>query len=171
MGRFEEANGQQRLWPRDQRAHGVSGEGEARPAAFEGPEASSAPTQSDLKMQELMEQVVRRDNLKGALKRVRANKGSPGIDRMRVEELTGYLREHWPKLREELLAGTYQPSQVKRVSIPKPGGGMRQLGVPTVLDRFIQQAILQVLTPIFDPTFSQHSYGFRPGKSAHQAVR
>jgi len=119
----------------------------------------------------LMEEVVRRENLTAALKRVRANKGSPGVDGMTVGELGGYLREQWSRIREELLRGDYQPQPVKEVSIPKPGGGLRQLGIPTVLDRFIQQALLQVLTPIFDPTFSSFSYGFRPGRNAHQAVK
>jgi retron-type reverse transcriptase len=118
----------------------------------------------------LMEEVVRRENLQRALKRVRANKGSPGIDGMTIEELVGYLREQWSRIREELLRGDYQPQPVKEVLIPKPGGGTRQLGIPTVLDRLIEQALLQVLTPIFDPTFSAFSYGFRPGRNAHQAV-
>jgi RNA-directed DNA polymerase len=118
----------------------------------------------------LMEEVVRRENLLSALKRVRANKGSSGVDGMSVEELPVFLRKHWPRIREELLGGAYIPQPVKRVTIPKPGGGTRELGVPVALDRFIQQAILQVLTPRLDPTFSPCSYGFRPGKSAHQAV-
>jgi group II intron reverse transcriptase/maturase len=117
-----------------------------------------------------MEAVLDRRNLQAALKRVKQNKGSPGIDGMTVGELAGHLREHWPRLREELLGGTYQPQPVNRQLIPKRGGGMRQLGIPTVIDRFIQQAILQVLQPRFDPTFSEHSYGFRPGRRAHQAV-
>jgi RNA-directed DNA polymerase len=120
---------------------------------------------------QLMERVVARENAKEALKRVRRNKGSPGIDSMTVEELEPYLREHWETIREQLLAGGYQPSAVKRQLIPKSGGGVRQLGIPTVLDRFIQQLILQVLQPIFDPTFSEHSHGFRPGRRAHDAVR
>ena len=107
----------------------------------------------------------------GALKRVRQNKGGPGIDGMRVEDLSEYLRENWDGIRRRLLAGTYQPSPVRRQEIPKSGGGIRQLGIPTVLDRFIQQAILQVLQPRFDPTFSEHSHGFRPGRRAHDAVR
>jgi RNA-directed DNA polymerase len=118
----------------------------------------------------LMERIVERDNLVRALKRVRKNKGSPGIDGMRVEELPEYLRGNWERIRAELLAGSYRPSAVRRHEIPKSGGGVRQLGIPTVLDRFLQQAILQVLQPIFDPTFSEHSYGFRPGRSAHQAI-
>ena len=118
-----------------------------------------------------MEQVVARENAVEALKRVRRNKGSPGIDGMTVDELTPYLHENWRAIREQLLAGKYQPSAVKRELIPKSGGGVRQLGIPTVLDRFVQQLILQVLQPIFDPTFSEHSHGFRPGRRAHDAVR
>jgi RNA-directed DNA polymerase len=117
-----------------------------------------------------MEKVVERDNLLAALKRVRENKGSPGIDGMGVNELPAYLRENWERIRAELLEGSYQPTAVRRQEIPKSGGGVRQLGIPTVLDRFIQQAILQVLQPIFDPTFSEHSYGFRPGRRAQDAV-
>jgi group II intron reverse transcriptase/maturase len=118
----------------------------------------------------LMEEVVREENLQRALKRVMENKGSPGIDGMTVEELPGYLKEHWPQIREELLSGDYTPQPVKRAVMPKPTGGTRELGIPIALDRCIEQAMLQVLTPVFDPTFSFHSYGFRPGKSAHQAV-
>jgi len=117
-----------------------------------------------------MAKVVSRPNLQAALKRVRKNKGSPGIDGMTVEELSGHLRENWPQLREQLLAGRYRPAMVKQQLIPKSSGGMRKLGIPTVLDRFIQQALLQVLQPMFDPTFSQHSHGFRPGRRAHDAV-
>lgn len=120
---------------------------------------------------DLMERVVVRGNAIEAFKRVRRNKGSPGIDGMDVEELEPYLREHWPAIREQLLAGSYRPSAVKRQLIPKSGGGMRELGIPTVLDRFVQQLLLQVLQPIFDPTFSEHSHGFRPGRRAHDAVR
>src|SRR5712692_2826793 len=118
----------------------------------------------------MMEAVCERENLKKALRRVKANKGSPGVDGMTVEQLPDYLRAHWPQHRDELLRGTYTPSPVRRVEIPKPDGGIRKLGVPTALDRFVQQAVLQVLQPIFDPTFSDHSYGFRPRRSAHQAV-
>ena len=109
----------------------------------------------------LMEVVCERENLKKALRRVKANKGSPGVDGMTVEQLPDYLRAHWPQHRDELLRGLYAPSPVRRVEIPKPDGGVRKLGVPTALDRFVQQAVLQVLQPIFDPTFSDHSYGFR----------
>ena len=118
----------------------------------------------------IMEQVVGRRNLLDALKRVESNKGAPGVDGMTVESLRRWLGEHWQRIKAELLAGEYKPQSVRRVDIPKPGGGTRMLGIPTALDRFIQQAILQVLTPIFDPTFSSSSYGFRPGRSAHQAV-
>lgn len=119
----------------------------------------------------LMERVVERGNLRRALQRVRQNQGSPGIDGMTVAEVAPYLRGHWRAIREALLTGSYQPQPVRRHAIPKRGGGVRQLGIPTVLDRFIQQALLQVLQPIFDPTFSVHSHGFRPGRRAHDAVR
>jgi len=120
----------------------------------------------------LMEQVVRRDNLLVAHARVVRNAGAPGVDGMTVDDLMAYCRVHWARLREQLLSGTYVPQPVRRVEIPKPGGtGRRTLGIPTVLDRFIQQALLQVLSPIFDPTFSDASYGFRPKRSAHQAVQ
>ena len=105
----------------------------------------------------LMEQVVGRENLRRALKRVLANKGAPGADAMSVEELTPHLKANWTRLREELLSGNYEPKPVRAVDIPKSGGGVRTLGIPTVLDRFIQQAVLQVLTPVFDPTFSENS--------------
>ena len=117
-----------------------------------------------------MEQVVAETNLRAAWRRVKQNKGAPGIDGVTVEQLDALLNEQWGRLREELLAGTYRPQPVRRVEIPKPQGGMRLLGIPTVVDRLIQQALLQVLTPVFDPGFSEHSYGFRPGRSAHQAI-
>lgn len=118
----------------------------------------------------LMEEVVEATNLKAALKRVKQNKGGPGIDGMTVGELSEHLKREWIRIREELLAGTYRPQPVKRQTIPKAGGGERELGIPTVLDRFIQQALLQVLQPRIDPTFSDHSYGFRPGRRAHEAI-
>jgi RNA-directed DNA polymerase len=127
---------------------------------------SESPTQTD----SLMEEVCQRDNLWKALKRVQANQGSPGVDGMTVKRLPGYLKRHWPKIREQLLLGTYRPQPVKRVEIPKPDGGARKLGIPTALDRFVQQAVLQVLQERWDRTFSEYSYGFRPGRSAHQAV-
>ena len=119
----------------------------------------------------LMERVVARENARAAFQRVRRNKGSPGIDGMTVSQLEPYLREHWAALREQLLKGSYQPTAVRRHEIPKSDGGMRVLGIPTVLDRFVQQLLLQVLQPVCDPTFSEHSHGFRPGRSAHDAVR
>jgi RNA-directed DNA polymerase len=118
----------------------------------------------------LMEEVCERENLKQALKRVQANKGAAGVDGMSVDELPDHLRTHWPAIREQLLSGTYRSQPVRRVEIPKPGGGVRRLGIPTVVDRFVQQAILQILQPQWDPTFSDSSFGFRPGRSAHQAV-
>jgi RNA-directed DNA polymerase len=145
-----------------------AGESQSDPSG--GPPPGAAPKRAGALAREVMEEVVERGNLLRALKRVRSNKGSPGVDGMTVPELLAYLREAWPRLKEELLSGTYQPQPVKRVEIPKPGGGVRALGIPVVVDRFIQQAILQVLTPMYDPTFSSSSYGFRPGKSAHQAL-
>ena len=127
------------------------------------PESPAATTQ-------LMEEVCERENLVRAWQRVRGNKGAPGVDGMTIDDAKSYLREHWPDIRPQLLAGTYQPQPVKRVEIPKPDGGVRKLGVPCVVDRLIQQALLQVLQKRWDPTFSEHSYGFRPGRSAHQAV-
>ena len=118
----------------------------------------------------LLELALTRENLQAALKRVKKNKGSPGIDGMTVDALPGHLRAHWSELREQLLAGAYRPSMVKQQLIPKGNGEMRKLGIPTVLDRFIQQALLQVLQPIFDPGFSERSYGFRPRRRAHDAV-
>jgi len=118
-----------------------------------------------------MEQVLTRENILEALSRVEWNKGSHGVDGMSVSELRPHMMEHWQEIREALLAGTYEPAPVRRVEIPKPNGGKRKLGIPTVQDRFIQQALHQALTPIFDPEFSEFSYGFRPGKQAHQAVR
>ena len=141
----------------------VQRSGEATPAA-------SGNERSGLDSPLLMERVVEGGNLRRALKRVQQNEGSPGVDGLTVEDLPAYLREHWSTIRERLLMGRYQPSVVKRVEIPNPGGGVRMLGIPTVLDRFIQQAVLQVLQPAIDPTFSESSYGFRPGRRAHDAV-
>ena len=117
------------------------------------------------------EAVFARENMQTALKRVESNKGAAGIDGMEVQDLRGYLKEHWLEVREALESGKYRPSPVRRVEIAKPDGGVRQLGIPTVVDRLIQQAIAQVLTPLFEAVFSPHSYGFRPGRSAHQAVQ
>ncbi len=118
----------------------------------------------------LLERILSRENMLKAWKRVKANKGTPGIDGISIDDFPEYLKVHWPRIREELFAGKYQPSPVRRVEIPKPTGGFRPLGIPVVLDRLIQQAIAQVLIPIFDPEFSESSFGFRPGRSAHDAV-
>jgi RNA-directed DNA polymerase len=127
-------------------------------------------TESPAIGEQLMEEVCERENCKQALARIKANKGSAGMDGMTVQQLPEHLKQHWPVIREQLLSGTYRPQPVKRVEIPKPDGGVRKLGIPTVLDRFIQQAVMQVLQRKWDRTFSDHSYGFRPGRSAHQAV-
>lgn len=133
--------------------------------------AANPETESPSACDRLMEEICERENLKRALKRVKANKGAPGVDGMTVHALPGFLREHWLPIRATLLNGTYKPQPVRRVEIPKPdGGGVRKLGIPCALDRFIQQAVLQVLQRQWDPTFSDSSYGFRPGRSAHQAV-
>ncbi|MGH2855558.1 MAG: group II intron reverse transcriptase/maturase [Solirubrobacteraceae bacterium] len=150
----------------------LEGRGEA-PSVERSGEASTAAhgdERSGNGEARLMERVVERGNVVLALKRVQSNKGSPGIDGMTVEALRAHLRATWPALREHLLAGTYRPQPVKRQLIPKSDGGVRELGIPTALDRFIQQAILQVLQPRFDPGFSSHSHGFRPGRRAHDAV-
>jgi len=141
-------------------------------ASVGGTESSAGKrgTKSPAIAEQLMEEVCGRENCKQALKRVKANKGSAGVDGMTVQQLPEYLKQHWPVIREQLLSGTYVPQPVKRVEIPKPDGGVRKLGIPTVLDRFIQQAVMQVLQGRWDRTFSDHSYGFRPGRSAHQAV-
>ena len=118
----------------------------------------------------LLVAVLARENMQRAWKRVRANKGAAGIDGLAIDETAKRLVGEWPAIRAQLLQGTYRPQPVRRVRIPKPDGGQRELGIPTVADRLIQQALLQVLQPLIDPTFSQHSYGFRPGRSAHQAV-
>jgi len=147
--------------------------GEALSADERGIEASSAESDTESLAREggLMERVCERENLKRALARVKRNKGAAGIDRMTVGELSVHLKAHWPVIREQLLAGQYQPQPVRRVEIDKPGGGgKRKLGIPCVLDRFIQQALLQVLEPIYEPTFSEFSFGFRPQRSARQAV-
>ena len=146
--------------------------GETRKAGRE--ETESYPmtnvSESPSNTNRLMEEICEQENLIGALRRVKANKGSAGIDGMTVNQLSDCLKRHWPAIREQLLSGTYKPKPVRRVEIPKPDGGVRKLGIPTVLDRFIQQAVMQVLQRQWDRTFSDHSYGFRPGRSAHQAV-
>jgi RNA-directed DNA polymerase len=146
--------------------------GEAREAGREGTESSGAMngTENPASTNRLMEEVCERENLKAALQRVKANKGSPGVDGITVIGIKDYLKQHWPAIREQLLNGTYEPKPVRRVEIAKPDGGVRKLGIPTVLDRFIQQAVMQVLQKRWDRTFSEYSYGFRPGRSAQQAV-
>src|SRR5580704_11719583 len=146
--------------------------GEARKAGREETESSGAMsgTENPASTNRLMEEVCERANLKEALRRVKANQGSAGVDGMTVGGISDYLTQHWPAIREQLLSGTYEPKPVRRVEIPKPDGGVRKLGIPTVLDRFIQQAVMQVLQKRWDRTFSDRSYGFRPGRSAHQAV-
>jgi group II intron reverse transcriptase/maturase len=155
------------------RTDGASGEAADPAVRVEASPAGNGNERSGTKVASngLMELVCERQNCLAALKRVRENKGSPGTDGMTVKELPAFLKVHWPRLREELLSGRYQPQSVRRVLIPKPGGGERELGIPSVLDRFIQQALLQVLQPRLDPTFSEASYGFRPGRRAHDSVR
>lgn len=148
------------------------GSGEAAGCGKEGTETPRAAQvcQGPATTEFLMEEICEPANLKRALQRVRQNQGAPGVDGMSVEKLPGYLGDHWSQIRSQLLTGKYKPRAAKRVEIPKPGGGRRKLGIPTVLDRFVQQAILQVLQKQWDPTFSEHSYGFRPRRDAHQAV-
>src|ERR1035437_5778210 len=146
--------------------------GEARETGREGTESPGARngTENPASTNRLMEEVCERENLKAALQRVKANKGSPGVDGMTVIGIKDYLKQHWPAIREQLLSGTYEPKPVRRVEISKPDGGGRKLSIPTVRDRLIQQAVMQVLQRQWGRTFSDHSYGFRPGRSAHQAV-
>jgi RNA-directed DNA polymerase len=146
--------------------------GEARSVGMPGTEARAANPENESRAAygPSMEVILERDNLRKALARVKANKGAAGIDGMPVEDLTPYLKEHWPAIRTQLLDGSYRPRPIRRVEIPKASGGLRPLGIPTVLDRFIQQAAMQVLQADWDRTFSESSFGFRPGRSAHQAV-
>jgi RNA-directed DNA polymerase len=150
---------------------GTSGKGGTRASVCEEPQASTALHQKRALASNLMEAVCERENLIQAYKRVKANRGSPGVDGMTVHDLGAWLAEHKEALIASLLDGSYEPQPVQGVEIPKPGGGMRQLGIPTVRDRLVQQAILQVLEPLFDPTFSESSYGFRSRRSAHQALQ
>jgi RNA-directed DNA polymerase len=160
-------------------AFGSAGKGEARTAAPGGTEARAAApaTENPAAIGPSMEAIVERDNVRKALAQVRRNKGAPGVDAMSVEDLRLHLKDHWPEIKAQLLAGSYRPQPVRRVEIPKPAGGVRALGIPSlprrrpgVLDRFIQQAVLQRLQADWDPTFSEASFGFRPGRSAQQAV-
>lgn len=154
-------------------ALGALGRGEASTQRNQGLGSSTAVHEHEslAGTERLMEEICDRENMKKALKRVRSNRGSPGVDGMTVDDLPAYLEEHWPKIEEQLLTGSYRPQSVKRVEIPKAQAGkVRLLGIPCVLDRLVQQAVLQVLQPRWDPTFSEYSYGFRPGRSAHQAI-
>lgn len=148
------------------------GKGEARTPVPEGTETRAAApvTENPAALGPSMEAIVERDNVRKALAQVRRNKGAPGVDDMSVDELALHLKDHWLEIKAQLLAGTYRPQPVRRAEIAKPGGGVRALGIPTVLDRFIQQAVLQRLQADWDPTFSEASFGFRPERSAHQAV-
>ena len=158
-------------WGKETVRPGVPGEGGTGTGVNEEQQATTASEQKRALPESLMEEVIEPRNLNRAYQRVKANKGAPGIDGMRVEDLRDWLAEHQEELRASLLEGSYQPQSVRGVEIPKSGGGMRQLGIPTVVDRLVQQGILQVLEPLLDPTFSESSYGFRPGRNAHQALR
>jgi RNA-directed DNA polymerase len=150
--------------------HGAGGDGGTEAAALEEPQTSTAFDQARALTRNLIEEVCDRDNLNRAFRKVKANRGAPGVDGMTVGDLFAWITKHKQELLASLRDGSYQPQPVRGVEIPKPGGGMRQLGIPTVIDRLVQQAILQVLEPLLDPTFSESSYGFRPGRSAHQAL-
>lgn len=131
---------------------------------------ATAEPESPASTEHLMEAICDPDNIEAALRAVVRNRGAPGVDGITVKQLPGILAARWPEIEDQLLQGRYQPQPVRRVEIPKPAGGTRNLGIPTVIDRVIQQAVLQRLQPLWDPTFSEHSFGFRPGRSAHQAV-
>jgi len=133
--------------------------------------AQRALTQDEATTQDLLQAVLARDNLARAWQRVKSNQGAPGIDGVTIEDFPAHARARWPALREQIEGGRYWPQAVRRVQVPKSDGGQRLLGIPTVTDRVVQQAIAQVLTPIFDPMFSDSSFGFRPGRNAHQAIR
>ena len=150
----------------------LTGRGESPLGGHQGtePPVAKSDPESPALAEQIMEEVCERENCETAWKHVRKNKGGPGVDGMTIDAARDYLREHWPSIRSQRLDGTYQPQPVKRVEIPKRDGGVRKLGVPCVVDRVVQQAVLQVLQAQWDPTFSEHSDGFRPGRSAHQAV-
>ena len=149
----------------------VTGEGEAHAEAARDEARPAFQQQTGLGREDLLWQALSRENMAAAWKRVKANKGSAGVDGLTIEQAPEFLKSHWPRIRQELFDGTYRPQAVRRVEIPKPTGGVRELGIPTVVDRLIQQALLQILQPLIDPTFSEFSYGFRPSRSAHDAVR
>ena len=148
----------------------VARRGEAASEAVSDEAALARHAQTDCGASDLLGQALARENMVAAWKHVKANKGSAGVDGRTVQDTGEYLKSAWPDIRRRLLDGSYRPEPVRRVGIPKPGGGVRELGIPTVVDRLIQQALLQVLQPLIDPTFSAHSYGFRPRRSAHGAV-
>jgi RNA-directed DNA polymerase len=150
--------------------HGEDSEGGTRPSPREEQQAFTATGPARALTEHLMEEVADRENLNRAYRRVKANQGAPGVDGMTIAAAIDWIVEHKEELIASLLDGSYQPQPVRGVRIPKPGGGMRQLGIPTVIDRLVQQAILQVLEPLLDPTFSDSSYGFRPGRGAHDAL-
>jgi len=150
--------------------HGAGGEGGTQAAVHEASQASTALSPARALTEHLMEEVCRRDNLNQAYRRVKSNQGAPGVDGMTLRDLGPWIKRHKEELIASLTEGSYQPQPVRRVDIPKPGGGMRPLGIPTVIDRLVQQALLQVLEPLLDPTFSASSYGFRPGRGAHDAL-
>lgn len=163
----------------EQRQPNISQESSQQREAVKPPGYAGVPSSSPAQVapssreaqDDLLERMLEGDNLRQAYRQVVQNGGAPGVDRVTVAELRDYLNTHWETVKAELLAGTYRPMPVRRVEIPKPGGGVRLLGIPTVMDRFLQQALLQVMNPIFDATFSWYSYGFRPGKRAHDAVK
>lgn len=148
----------------------AAGRGEAASEAVSDEAALARHAQTDCGVGDLLGQALARENMARAWKRVKANKGSAGVDGRTVLETGEHLKQAWPAIRARLLDGSYRPDPVRRVGIPKPGGGTRELGIPTVVDRLIQQALLQVLQPLIDPTFSEHSHGLRPGRSVHGAV-
>jgi len=146
------------------------GDGEANPEMARDEARLACHTKESSGQDSLLHKAVSRENMVKAWKHVKSNKGSCGVDNLTIEQTTEYLKNHWPQIRQDILDGQYRPQAVRRVGIPKPGGGTRELGIPTVVDRLIQQAILQVLQPLIDPTFSEYSYGFRPNRNAHDAV-
>ena len=149
----------------------AGGNGEAGPEPRRGEAHSALHEDEGSGREDLLSQVLLRENMVLAWKRVKVNKGSAGVDGLSIEQTAEVLKTQWPKIREELESGQYRPQAVRRVEIPKPGGGVRELGIPTVVDRLIQQGLLQVLQPLMDPTFSEFSYGFRPGWSVHDALK
>ena len=157
----------QKLGPPGRKA---GGRGEAKPEAVRDEARPARQGTKGSGRDDLLTQVLASANMVMAWKRVKANRGSAGVDGRTIAETAAYLRTRWPRIRESLLNGSYRPEPVRRVQIPKSGGGMRELGIPTVTDRLIQQALLQVLQPKIDPMFSEHSYGFRPGRRAQDAV-